>query len=76
MRECTLQSYKGQRKRVFRLLLMLVACAAVSGEVRVWVLLKRQHKEDIIQRTLAIIPWHSFAASKEQIIFSHDRFLF
>ena len=61
---------------MFRLLLMLVACAAVSGEARVWLLLKRQHKEDIIQRTLAIIPWHSFAASKEQIIFSHDRFLF
>ena len=64
---------------MFRLLLMLVACAAVSCEARVWVLLKRQHKElkeDIIQRTLAIIPWYSFAASKEQIIFSHDRFLF
>ena len=63
---------------MFRLLLMLVACAAVSCEARVWVLLKRQHKleEDIIQRTLAIIPWHSFAASKEQITFSHDRFLF
>ena len=52
--------------------------AKSSCDVRVWVLPKRQNKmaergqtlywivREIIQRTLAIIPWHSFAASNSE----------
>ena len=60
------QTSRGQRVKKERL------GTRLKADIIIWTVRK------IILRTLAIIPWHSFAASNIEgtIIFSHVRFLF